>query len=573
MYKKHLTILFLVFIFLLPQVESCKDIIACGDATKGEYNLLLKVRDPSRPGLQVLCMVPKGYSYTYHHPWNGKSIEYTTYHKYIGVASEADVIPAIVKAGMMLTDAGIAFGDADTNSGWVNPSRYAWDDFDWLRYAAEKANDSGEAVYHLTVDLVDTFHAPGISENLFIIDHEKGHVIEADAYRYHVKEIIDGVDVLSNYPRELWKTQWFKTNLVSSSFDAETQRMVEQGHIVHLGSLLGVQVSGIGNESIIVREYPPLLGFMMHRTDAFKPVVIKINESKTVGDYYVTLLDLNGSAAFIHITTTVKAWQDKILGYVNEKYGEITVRDMMNWSRLYDNADGLRPMCEAKFKYEGAAIYKIPNANYKLLSGGWFSPNHACSSIYIPFHIADTAIFEPYTNGEAANLSLTLYNIYGNNLTTILSKVEEVLLYENKRIEELTLLYNTPQLLTNFDVNAQKQAWFTEQILAEEIINATLLETISTMWNKNYSTTLSMMKHTVHELENLSEIQHKIGEITLSICESALNMVNILGCSSTEAENEYLLGKNLIQQGLYEEGIAHLQTAYTLCLEQLNTTV
>ena len=50
---------------------SCKDIIACGDATAGDYNLLLKVRDPSRPGLQVLCIIPVGYEYTYRNPWNG----------------------------------------------------------------------------------------------------------------------------------------------------------------------------------------------------------------------------------------------------------------------------------------------------------------------------------------------------------------------------------------------------------------------------------------------------------------------------------------------------------------------
>ena len=49
--------------------KGCKDIVACGDSTAGDYNLLLKVRDPSRPGVQVLCIVPEGYEYTYHHPW------------------------------------------------------------------------------------------------------------------------------------------------------------------------------------------------------------------------------------------------------------------------------------------------------------------------------------------------------------------------------------------------------------------------------------------------------------------------------------------------------------------------
>ncbi|RLF39066.1 MAG: hypothetical protein DRN12_07475, partial [Thermoplasmata archaeon] len=462
MYSKYIPLMLLIFL-LTPQVQSCKDIIACGDATEGDYNLLLKIRDPSRPDFQVLCIIPENYNYTYHHPWTGKSIKYVARHKYIGVTSINDTPPAIVKSGMLLTDVGLAFGDADTNSGWINPSKYAWDDFDWLRYAAENSNNIQEAIYYLTVDAVDNLHATGVSENLFLLGPDKGYVIEADAYRYHIKELINGVDVLSNYPRELWDTQWFKTNLISSSFDAEVYTTVRQNSIVHLGSLLGVEISYIGKESIVVREYPPIFGFIKHRVNAFKPVIINTNESRTVGDFRVTLLDIENSEADIHITTAVKAWQDAMFKYVNEKYGNITIKDMMNWSRIYD-LDGLRPMCEKRFKYEGAAIYKIPNTNYKLLSGGWFSPNHACSSIYVPFHIVDTTIFKPYTNGEAANLSLTLYNIYGNNLTAILSKVEEVLLYENDRIEKLALRYNESQLLTNFDINAQKQAWITEEI-------------------------------------------------------------------------------------------------------------
>ena len=127
-------ILFLVSnIVLIVNVTACKNIIACGDATAGDYNLLLKVRDPSRPDLQVLCIVPEGYEYTYCHPWSGKSMSFKTKHKYMGVASVNDVIPNIVKAGMTFTAAGIAFSDADTGSGWINPTRKAWDDFDWIR--------------------------------------------------------------------------------------------------------------------------------------------------------------------------------------------------------------------------------------------------------------------------------------------------------------------------------------------------------------------------------------------------------------------------------------------------------
>ena len=102
-------------------------------ATAGDYSLLLKVRDPSRSGLQVLCRVPEGTQYTYHHPWTGKPWDFIVTHTFIGVATQGDTLPNIVKAGMVLTDAGLAFGDADTLSHWVNPTKNAWDDFDWIQ--------------------------------------------------------------------------------------------------------------------------------------------------------------------------------------------------------------------------------------------------------------------------------------------------------------------------------------------------------------------------------------------------------------------------------------------------------
>ena len=39
---------FLIIIVLLSNITlGCKDIIACGESTAGDYNLLLKVRDPA----------------------------------------------------------------------------------------------------------------------------------------------------------------------------------------------------------------------------------------------------------------------------------------------------------------------------------------------------------------------------------------------------------------------------------------------------------------------------------------------------------------------------------------------
>ena len=123
----------------LPTSQGCKDIVAVNDTTAGDYNLFMKVRDPSRTGLQVLCIVPQGTTYQYHHPWNGKPQTYTVEHTYIGVCTEDDILPNIVKSGMSLSTTGIAYGDADSGSRWINPTRYAWDDFDWIRYACDQA--------------------------------------------------------------------------------------------------------------------------------------------------------------------------------------------------------------------------------------------------------------------------------------------------------------------------------------------------------------------------------------------------------------------------------------------------
>ena len=244
---KSVRIIFVIFIFLLVSIivlsvngTACKDIVACGDATEGNYNLLLKVRDPSRSGLQVLCIVPEGYEYLYNHPWTGKNLEFRTKHKFIGVASKGDTIPNIVKAGMVLSDVGVSYGDADTGSKWVNPTKHAWDDFDWIRYACEKADDEDEAVTLMTKDAVNKMHATGVSENLFIVGPNKGVVIEADAFRYNIKEIDNGVVVMSNYPKELWKTQVFKKLPIAWSFDIEKEKYVGRGRTLRLNSLFPI---------------------------------------------------------------------------------------------------------------------------------------------------------------------------------------------------------------------------------------------------------------------------------------------------------------------------------------------
>ena len=552
--------------------KGCKDIIAVGDATEGECNLLMKVRDPSRPGPQVLCIVPEGYKYSYHHPWTGKTLQFTVQHKFIGVATKDDIIPNIVKAGMSLNDAGIAFGDADTNSNWKNPTKNAWDDFDWIRYACEKADDEDEAVKLLTEDLVDDMHASGVSENLFVVGPKKAFLVEADAFHYAIKEV-DGLLVMSNYPKELWKTQRHKKLPIASSFDIEKEQYVRQGRVIRLNSLYGVKIVEIGEDFIVARQIP-FIKFNKALRIVGNKVKIELDKRETVGDYSVKLLDIDEKKAKISVCYVFKAWEDKMLEYMQPKYGDIKVKDMMNWSRLTsEDLDGLRPMCEEIYPYESVMIYKIPKRNYDVLSSGWFSANHACSSIYTPIHICDTDIYEAYKTGEAAELSLELLESYGNqNLISYICNVEDVFLHETEDMEEIAeeLLQNSfdvSSFLTVVDMGMQKQAMLTQQIWSEafeqELEDVNL---IKNMWQNNYSHSLEMMENAVYVLSNISgssDVIDKIIEIIISICETRMNAVNSVGIDISTVKEEFETGSNFVQRDNYKSGFDHLNKAYS----------
>ncbi|RLF31995.1 MAG: hypothetical protein DRM98_04635, partial [Thermoplasmata archaeon] len=318
-----LSIIFTVFLFFNVavsfNVKACKDIVACGDATDGDYNLLLKVRDPSRPGLQVLCIVPQGYKYVYHHPWTGKPMNFETLHKYIGVATEDDVIPNVVKSGMTLNSMGLAFGDADTVSGWINPTKHSWDDFDWIRYSCERADTEDEAVMLLTKNAVDKLHATGVSENLFVVGPNKGYVVEGDAFRYNVKEIKNGVVVMSNYPKKLWRTQVFKKLPISWSFDTVVEKNVRKHSIVRLNSLYGVKILDIKENSVYVK--PVQLLHVLRTNNIGIIYKIPIGERRTVGFFSVKVLEINGKQAKIRVTNMYKAWEEKMLEYIQPCYG------------------------------------------------------------------------------------------------------------------------------------------------------------------------------------------------------------------------------------------------------------
>ena len=574
-------ILFLSNMFLSFNVEACKDIMACGDATAGDYNLLLKVRDPSRPGLQILCIVPENYEYTYRYPWTGRPFKSKVLHKFIGVATKGDTIPNIVKAGMTLTDAGLAFSDADTESRWVNPTKNAWDDFDWIRYACEKADNEDQATLLLTKDVVTKMHATGVSENLFVVGPKKGVIIEADAFHYNIKELENGIVVMSNYPKELWKTQRINTFLISRSFNTIVEKYIRNIGAVRLKSLYGIRIVEIGNGFISVKP----ISFIHALRSNNIGVITKINlgERKTVGYFSVELLDISGNKAKVRVSNKFKAWEEKILEHIQPNYGSITLKDMINWSRLHaEDLDDLRPMCQDFYEFEAAAIYKIPKQNYEIMSCGWYSPNHACSSIYVPFHICNTDICNQYETGEAAELSLNLLKEYGHGqLESSFSSVEKVFLNEIELAEQIVVnriddSFDISGFLTTIDMAMQKQAFMTEEIWLEinEISNQenrqAVIEIVNSIWHNNYSASLKNMKNSINDIKRISKnILNKICDIGIDICKSRIDAANILGEKSPSIFQEYNKANQLIKKGNYETGFDIIYETFNKCDELL----
>jgi hypothetical protein len=468
---------------------------------------------------------------------------------------------------MALNSYGVAFGDADTGSGWRNPSRYAWDDFDWIRYACEKADDEDEAVELLTKDVVDKLHASAVSENLFVVGPEKAFLVEADAFRYHVKEI-DDVLVMSNYPKELWRTQLNK-KLIASSFNIEKETLVREGGVVRLNSLLGVEILDIGDGWILVTD----VSFSRFR---FLKVMVRINvgERATVGDYSVRLLGIEGDKARVSVCYVFKAWEEKMLEHIYPRYGRITVKDMMNWSRLHEeDLEGLRPMCEDLYEYEGAMIFCIPGWNYNVLSGGWFAANHACSSIYVPVHISNLEVHEPYTTGEAARLSLELLNLFGHEtLIPVFSKVENVFLWENMEHEKIaeTLLdrdSDVSEFLTVVDMGMQRQGFLTLEIwrdVGRNHRNDEVVGIIGGLWRGNYSASLDSMFSAVESLRSIGELDlsYKVLEIIYCICESRLDAAGSVGRNVSSFYELYWEGRRRIEDGDFDLGSEMIKESF-----------
>jgi len=534
-----------------PRSNECKDIVAIGNATAGDYNLLLKVRDPSRPGPQILCIVPEGYKYIYPLPsWRNNPQEFKVKHKFIGVVTLGDAPPNIVKAGMALSDAGIAYGDADSPSYWINPSSNAWDDFDWIRYACQTADNEENAVTLLTSQAVDELHAPAVSENLFVVGPKKAYVIEADAVRYDVKKV-DDIWVMSNYPNELWKYRILKRLFVANSFDAVKEKEVRKGGVVHLGALLGVKVVDIKEGVVTVRLFP--FG---------KTMSVKAGEGAFVDPFWVEVVECNNGRAKIRVMYKFNAWEQEMKQRVMERYGQITVQDMMNWSRLHSgDLYGLRGMCERENK--AAAICKIPYDYPEVLSCMWFAPDQ-CSGVFIPVHICCNSIYNAYLDGSAAELSKNILHAYGHGgVTPYLKNAEKVFIREVNRAEEtarslLNKGKNVSAFMTNIDFELQKQAYITQQLLFLANRDEKTSGLLKTLWNSSYSSSILNMEAVLSECRD-NTVRNLVANLVVSIANVRWNELNASSKVDEKISELHREGMELMSEGKYKMGCDVIQ--------------
>ncbi|MBC7081144.1 MAG: hypothetical protein H5T44_02705 [Thermoplasmatales archaeon] len=522
----------LIVVLILPLSSACKDIIVMDEATSGNYNLFMKVRDPSRSGLQVLFILNEGYEYNYHHPWRNYEMAFKTKYKIIGVATSGDIPPNIVKAGMMMTSAGLAYGDADVPTYWINPTKRAWDDFDWLRYAAQQAGNEKEAVA-LLEEVVD-MHAPGIGENLFVVGKE-AYVIEADALHFYSREV-QGLEVMSNYPKYLWKSRFLRKIGIASSFDKVFDGYVFEKEVVRIGGIYGIRVVEIKDDYVIVKQFP--LG---------EETKIEKGNGSKVGNFYVEFKEANGRKAKLRVCYEYYEWENRIGRILNEKYRNINVIDLMNISRIHSwQIEGLRGLCENEMK--ACMIFKIPLSNPEILMAGWFAPDQ-CSSIFIPVHICDYEIYDDYENGKAAEISLSLLRKYGHGNVSF-GNFEEVLVYENEKVEDIAMknIDMASEILTSVDVEMQKQAIILQKIFLNSSYEER--ENLRNLWKKDYYTSICEIEKNIDFLKNFS---NELGEIILSMCKTRVDIERIV--NGSKFYDEYKKAENYFKEGNYKKGI------------------
>jgi hypothetical protein len=569
---KHIALLIIVVLFfsIIPDGNACKVIVAVGDSTEGNYNLILKVRNPSRLGFQVLTIINQGDVYHYHHPWTGKEMQFLVNQSYIGTVTKGDSPPNITKPGMALSKNGIAYADADSPLFFVNPTRHAWDDFDWIRYACERASTEEEAVDLLTDDVIDNLHAPGLGENLFVVGPQKGYVIESDAFKYTIQEIQD-IYVQSNYPKTLWKRSLYPL-LIGSSFTLTKDIVIREKRIVRLSpTFMGVKIIDIQPDNIVAKQFP--FG---------EKITISLGDTGTVGEFRVQLLDITGKTAFVSLSYQYLDWEIQISDLLYHNYGHLDVQDLIHMSRLHNTSlDGLRGMCEGGF--EAAAIYKIPFSYPDILSSGWFAPNQ-CSWAYVPFHICNQEIYTPYQDGTAHMMAQELLQLYGHGtLTPLITNMENIFLLETERVESHALSYlrgghtkKASDLLTVSDLSIQKQGFIWESILYELTgigsgIQDTIFNSLNRVWTQNYLHSLSNIQETVELLTSfqtpwqhtINSIIEQLLQLALNITECKINQASIISnVSQNRVVDDLEQGRYLFNKGEYDNGFRHLSLAY-----------
>ncbi|RLF37789.1 MAG: hypothetical protein DRN00_05175, partial [Thermoplasmata archaeon] len=208
---------------------------------------------------------------------------------------------------------------------------------------------------------------------------------------------------------------------------------------------------------------------------------IEKNEGKVVGHFWV---ENKGNS--IVVKYKYKEWEERIMEELESKYGNITVLDLMKISRLTsEDLDGLRGMSEGENR--AAVIFHISKENPNL-SCMWFAPDQ-CASIFVPVHLCSSFIYEPYTDGTAAELAKDLLKKYGyKGLLTFLQRVEKIFF---EKVEEKEREGNETAI-SLLDFELQKQAYLMQKVLLH---NETYKEKFEKIWEKDYETTLENMKN------------------------------------------------------------------------------
>ena len=214
-----------------------------------------------------------------------------------------------------------------------------------------------------------------------------------------------------------------KVFYTAPNFNSTFEGWVKEKETIHLGGLMGIHIVNIGSNFVVARLFP--IGINKQ---------ILIGNGKTLGNFWIKLLDIKEGKAKIFVCFKYFAWESKINELI-KKDGKIKLKDMMKLSRIHSNElEGLRGMCQGG--YEAATIYKIPKNYTNFLSVLWFAADQ-CSSLFIPVHICSLDIYDPYENGEAHEVALQLLEKYGHgNLTSIFDKFENDFINETNSAEE-----------------------------------------------------------------------------------------------------------------------------------------